>query len=331
MWCLQPPLAFELVRAPSVPMPRIVLLPIALAIAASAVVFMPPAKPVQAGELGLPALCDSDGDFLPDAVEWVMLTNAASPDTDGDGVPDFVEVVQQGNPRSPGDALPLDQEMRVVVTGPTPGFADPLTWLHVFLRILPPEEHLSGADTHSAAASIDSFSTWLELAMLPGLQFPLDSLAAAGIVMRERATTDQGDWLQISVPLTSATVLQALLPCTIWCESTVGGKALRSGVKLIAAGQEIVALVPYSPGRFVVQSISPQPAGVPTFGSTTIESNRVCVLDLQEAGAGPGGTIYEVVAAACEDCNDLECNSDCSDSLGWLLTIPGGTSLIGGQ
>jgi hypothetical protein len=59
---------------------------------------------------------DTDGDFLPDCVEWVCLTSASSADTDLDGAGDFVEVVQKGRPRQANAALPADHEMRVVVT-----------------------------------------------------------------------------------------------------------------------------------------------------------------------------------------------------------------------
>src|SRR5262245_17836322 len=69
-----------------------------------------------AWELGI--LEDSDNDFLPNCVEWAVMTNSASPDTDGDGTGDFIEVVQRGHPREPSAPLALDQEMRIVLTGP---------------------------------------------------------------------------------------------------------------------------------------------------------------------------------------------------------------------
>jgi hypothetical protein len=48
-----------------------------------------------------------------------------------------------------------------------------------------------------------------------------------------------------------------------------------------------------------------------------------------EAGSGPGGTVFEVMAASCEDCNDVECSSQCPQSVGWVVTIPGGLTGLG--
>ena len=59
-------------------------------------------------------------------------------------------------------------------------------------------------------------------------------------------------------------------------------------------------------------------------------SNKVCVLDLSEVGSGPGGVVFEIVDADCEDCNELECGASCSDSVGWVITIPGGHTTLGG-
>ena len=86
-------------------------------------------------------------------------------------------------------------------------------------------------------------------------------------------------------------------------------------------------------GRYVLQSITSssyatQVQGAGSQGTETVETNQVCVLDLAQVGDGPGGVVYEVTAADCEDANELECSSSCSASVGWVLTIPGGVELI---
>ena len=85
-----------------------------------------PSKSLAAGGNGnqSTANLDTDDDFLPDAVEQVVMSNANAADTDGDQIPDFIEVVAGGQPRHESSPLPLDQEMRVVITGSTPGGFD---------------------------------------------------------------------------------------------------------------------------------------------------------------------------------------------------------------
>ena len=265
---------------------------------------------------------DTDSDFLPDVVEWVTLTDSSNPDTDGDQTPDFVEVIGSGLPRHESLPLPADQQLRLFVTGPTPGSLDPYTWIHVFHRIMP----VGG--TNPGVGAIQSFNLWLESPVLPGVQIPLNDFAAAGTVYRERITVDDGIWVQVSVPLVSISILEGILPCTIWAETAVAGQQLQSGQQLIPSPAGAAVLVPFLDGRYVIQTLSPIPA---LSAPQSVEANKVCILTLEEDTSGPAGTTYVVMAADCEDANDLECDSSCSQSVGWTITIPGGTELLGGH
>jgi len=178
----------------------------------------------------------------------------------------------------------------------------------------------------AGVSAIQSFETWLQGPLWPGIRFPLNGIAAGEVVYRERVTANEGVWVQFSIPLVSQAVLSAVLPCTIWAETTVAGQALTSGQNLINAGGNIATLVPYAPGRYVFQSLGPYAPS-----PLVVESNRVCVLVLQELSSGPAGTTYQVTGADCEDANELECSPSCQASIGWTMTIPGGTGLIGGQ
>ena len=214
---------------------------------------------------GSTGLADADGDFLPDAVEWALLTSSTVSDTDGDQVSDFVEVVQKGRPREIGAPSPSDQEMRVVVTGPMVGSGDSTAWLHVFVRVL------------GEAKAIASFQSWIELPALPGIHLPFDILSLGPCLIAERQTATEGTWLSLSVPLVSTHLLQAVAPLSIHVESEIGGRLLRSSVSLLPVMGEIATLVPFGAG-FALQSISPQPQ------TALCLSNRVCVLDLAEVG-----------------------------------------------
>lgn len=279
-------------------------------VVAGALTWRTPAPVVRATETD--PLLDSDDDFLPDCVEWAVLTSTSNPDTDGDLIPDFVEVVQRGTPRLPSAPHPVDQEMRVVVTGPPVG-SNGTAWLHLFLRMVEPGTPLT------------SFDAWLELAMFPGVRLSFDMFSLGPATFRQRDAGAQGVFVQLSVPLISVGLLHQILPCSIHAESVLGGRLIHSGVGLFNVQGSIATVVPFDGARCAVQTIAPVVGG----GGL---SNRVCLLDLEDVGSGPSGTNYIVRKACCEDCNELECVlPSCAGSVGWVITIPGGLGALNGD
>lgn len=288
-----------------------IALPLSTLLVAAALAWPSETRVVHA--TGGDALADTDGDFLPDSVEWIALTSAANGDTDDDGVGDFLEFVQRGLPRQASEPMPLDHEMRIVVTGAQPGAASDAAWLHIFIR------------RAEAAAPLTSFTAWLELPLLPGVQLPFDPFALPGADCAMRDAGNDGQWLRFSAPLLGAPLLQAILPCSFHAVAAIGGRTVQSGFKAFDAQGAVATLSRFRADGYAVQSIAP-PAN-PAGGS----SNRVCVLELQEIGAGPGGTLFSVVDADCEDCNELECVlTNCAQSIGWVISVPGGSGTLGG-
>ncbi|MBM3974032.1 MAG: hypothetical protein FJ301_08030 [Planctomycetes bacterium] len=287
-----------------------IALPLATLLAAATLAWPGEAREVQA--TGGEALTDTDDDFLPDSVEWLALSSAANADTDGDAIGDFVEFVQRGLPRQANAALPLDHEMRIVVTGPQPGAASDATWLHVFLR------------RAESAATVSGFQAWLEVPFLPGAQLPFDAFALPGADCAQRDGGSEGQWLRYSAPFLGASLLQAIAQCSVRAEVVIGGRPVCSGATIIAAQGTLVTLTRFRDNGYAVQSLA---APANPVGTT---SNRVCVLELQEIGVSPTGILYSVVDADCEDCNELECVlTNCAQSIGWVITVPGGSSTLG--
>jgi hypothetical protein len=259
---------------------------------------------------------DTDGDFLPDSVEWVALTSSGNGDTDGDGVGDFVEFVQRGRPRQPNAPLPLDHELRIAIVGPRPGAVAQMAWMHIFAR------------KAEVAAAINGLAAWIELPGLPGTRLHFDPLTIPGVEFAVRPAADGSVWLRCSVPLLQPALLQTIAPCSFGVDAVIGGRTLASTNKLIEAQGTLATLAPFDGGSFAVQSLSPPVVGA----SGSLSSNRICVLDLQEVGAGPSGGLYAVTDATCEDCNDVECILlDCRQSIGWIVSIPGGAASLGGM
>ena len=257
-------------------------------------------------------LQDTDDDFLPDVVEWACLTNANNPDTDSDGVSDFVEVVQRGNPRRAGVPRPADHEMRVVVTSTELPTGIRLVCLHLLFRFM------------GDASLLTSLQTWVEFGMAPGLRISLDTLGSAPLSVSQRAVPDEGLWATVTIPLASEALLRCLLPCTIGANATIGTRSIVTAVPLFDMAGSTATLVPYAEDRYAVQSIGP--SGAIAGGGT----NRVCVLELTQLQAVPGGTAYRVNQADCDDCNDLECGAACSLAEGWIFVLPGGLGAITG-
>ncbi len=261
---------------------------------------------------GVDPFLDSDDDFLPDAVEWAVVTSPENGDTDRDGVPDFVEVVQRGSPLTLRAPMPQDHEMRVVVNSTPVGTSGARqTWLHLLFRFM------------GETSLLTSFQSWIQISQMPGIPIGLDGLGSGQMVLRQRQVSNEGLWVSLSVPMGSEQMLRQLLPCTIAAQARIGGRDIRTGVKLFDIRNTTATLVPFREG-FAVQSISP---AAPMAGGG---SNRICVLGLTEAGNGVSGTIYRVATAECDDCNDLECGVGCPETVGWVFVVPGGIETITG-
>lgn len=259
-------------------------------------------------------LQDSDGDFLPDLLEWPVLGNSTRVDTDGDGSEDFVEAVQSGLPWKADPPAPADHEMRIVITSHVDAAGVSQIWMHTLLRLMGRE------------SVVQTYRPWVQFEMVPGLRLPLDLSGWGEMQIDKRDAGAQGLWYRISFHLASAEAIRPFLPLTIAANATLDGREVHSGAHLFPSMSGIGTLVP-ADGGFVSQVLDSPPEGM---GGSSGISNKYCLMELTDMGGGAGGRVYEVDSAECEVANDLECSLECPDRAGTVFIIPDGVGIITG-
>lgn len=267
---------------------------------------------------------DTDGDFLPDVVEWACVSNAYAADTDSDGVGDFIEVVQRSQPHIAGPALPADHELRLVLTSLTNSAGVTNTYVHLLMRFMTQLDALNELDA------------WIELQTSPPVRISLNPLAPTAVVSQQLTVPGEGIFVHLAFPLATQSVLEPVMPFTVGASARVGARALRTVVPIFSDRGEPKTLVGYDDSRVMVQTlnatsfVSPSAGAGTSAGTGGSATNRCCVLSLRSVGSSPSGTVLEVVDAECVDFNDLVCPLACPDSKGTTFTVPGGVGSITG-
>ena len=263
----------------------------------------------------LPAdpLLDSDGDLLPDRLERVLLTDPFDVDTDRDGIDDFLATAQFRRLFDPpGIPLPMDDEMRVVVSTTADGRGNSSVWMHFLFRFV-------GANLSELRGILPYIDRW-------GVRVPIGNLLGAGLVgIRVAADPIEGLYCVASFQLADEAGLRALMPCTIGATALVGSRLIHSGAYL----QEICGLstvvMPADDDFGFVMPLSPDEFQDPFWSSA-----RVCVLQLALMSQSPEGAMCEVRNAECMSNGRLSCPPTCLSSRGRTMFFPNGMRTITG-
>jgi hypothetical protein len=254
---------------------------------------------------------DSDGDLLPDRLEWVLLTDPLKRDSDGDGVDDFLAAVQSRRGIALGDPLRMDHEMRVVASGNGPPGSRHV-WLNLLFRFV-------GADLRAVTYFSPYVDSW-------GYRLPLSRILGHGyMTMATFQHPHEGLFVRISCALVSEGTLRSFLPCTIGAVAVVGGKLITTGSYLEDCGGRITSLVPVARDSAVFQTLFQDDADNPFWSS-----NRVCLLKLAVVASSPQGSLCRVTEASCVSSGRLVCPPTCVESVGRAMFFPDGLGTVTG-
>ncbi len=262
-------------------------------------------------------LHDTDGDGVPDNVEWLFMSDPTVVDTDGDGMDDFVEIVQHTAVRGFTAPQPIDHEMRVAVsTGVDPVTNTCHVWMHCLFQFAGGQLDLSWFQPFVAST---------------GVSVPIEQLLGRtpmGLSMRSDPA--RGSLVILSMRLGTVADFKNLAPCSINVRAALGSHFIQSSAYLFDMNGALCTLV--SQGRdagtnkLVVQTLDPNDGSK----SVGFASNRRCEQTLAPAGMTSIGPIYEVISSDCEISEGMRCGTACPTMVGREALLPSGMGSITG-
>lgn len=257
---------------------------------------------------------DSDGDLLPDALEWVLLTDSMSKDTDSDGTDDFVEVVEQRSPvtKDEDTPLPVDSFRTLFMTSFEGEDQHRVLWLHLLFRF--PSGQLSDLTGLSLFFDYDGHKVDLT---------PL--LYTCTQALETRFETRQGLLVRLTLKLPEPAGLSKLMPATFGSYARINNAFHTAGVPMFHLGGSYHTLAMVSATQMILQAASSGEVQ-----STFWNKGKACAMSLSLVGSSPGWRICEVEKADCEVVFQGACSDSCKKSVGQMVLVPDGTPLIEG-
>lgn len=262
---------------------------------------------------GYEPFIDTDGDLLPDALEWVALTNPHEVDTNFNGADDFLEVVEHRLPLSVNVPRPVDHAMRALVYGSTTPEGPREMYLALLLRFV-------GANI-GAVQVLEPFIEVQEK-LVPLTQL----IGSTRSHLSTKLDGKGGLYVMFAMRLSSVYELRSLLPCTIGVRAVVDGRRYLTGSYLLESDLAETALVPVGAGNFALQPANAQDS----FANPFWKRNKVCIMTLDVIGSSGNGNLCEVRTADCTVANGLVCGSTCTSAVGLMIFVPEGLSTITG-
>lgn len=252
---------------------------------------------------------DTDGDNLPDMLEYVAQSDPLRADTDNDGRRDFVEVAEFTSPLTRDAARPMPDAFRLLMNTTEESNGQRIVWLHVLVRIR------SGLLSDFKGLSLFLDYRGQRVSLDPIVPFALADLGL-------QADPVHGALIRVSLRIPLLPPLETMSPVTFGGYCDIRNTIHRSGSVLFSIYGDLFTLVPLGETLFMhaanpVQSTSPFWA-----------NNKACTLTMQVQGVGKGWVLCEVEKANCDVSQTMQCVPDCAALKGHTIFVPDGLGLI---
>lgn len=259
---------------------------------------------------------DSDGDLLPDTLEWVLMSNPWKADTDGDGVDDFLEAVQFQLPRTTPPP-PSDHEFRVV----THIVRLPDNSQHVIVNLM---FRIANGDP----GEVSSLIPYLDV---QGQKYPFGAAFMMGLVhFNMKLLGNEGLYLVLSSRLCAPEELKPFLPCSVGGLAVIGQRPFNNGSVLLQGDGTVVSFAEIANAHFGLHPIDSEFLNDPNEPQAGFwQKSKVCELELVVEGAGGGFSLAQVVEAACTGAPTLGCAPSCDSWRSRLVVLPDTNFLTG--
>jgi hypothetical protein len=253
---------------------------------------------------------DADDDFLPDAVEWVLLTDPDSADTDDDGAIDYIDALGFSQ-RDPLVAPSLaDHSARFVAASSIDDAGRRKIWLFLLM-------HVVGGNP----SSIESFDVFVES---NGVSVSLLPILGTGQIYSRSFSDPLNEHLFAiyAFELLDEQISNHLQPLCLGASITLDGLNFTNDLPVFEAEGVMSTLADFGDGRVAVQTLG---------GDTPVQSvwtnNRICTLDIVPITT----TLYQVFRSGCETFEGLYCPPGCRNLTGRTFTLPGGLGAVTGH
>jgi hypothetical protein len=252
---------------------------------------------------------DTDGDNLPDMLEYVAQSDPYRADSDNDGRRDFVEVAEFTSPLTRDTAKPDPDAFRLLMNTTEESNGQRIVWLHLLFRV-----------RSGLLSDVRGFSLFLDHR---GERVSLDWIVPIALSeIRVQADPMHGALLRLTLRIPLLPPLETMSPVTFGAYCDIRSTVHRSGSVLFSIYGDLFTLVPLG-GLLFMHAANPVQATSPFWSS-----NKACTLSMQVQGAGKGWVLCEVDKASCEVSQTMQCVPDCAALKGHTIFVPDGLGLI---